>query len=632
MKNRLTILPISMLLLVCFFFTSYGQESDNNLKDSGQNNLDPRKYISIYEVDKNTGKSMIVWNGNEIDQNSTNVVPQKVRTVDLNSELKIIFDAKKLKTMGLSGNISLQATVGERRIEVNPYSLIGQSQVNYGIKSKPISDLSRSLIQFSKNSNILHGFLMEMSGDIKFPARSGNRTFTANEIIGYLRQFETIISTYSDTTNLNLKKLFDDNLVISNKKNPDSLKFNEKSNHILELVRAGDGVELNNESKNGNLKIFKPNFQYTILNFGDINYVIALDIFKIKNSLTNDLISFLNNKNYTKKDLVSKIEQLIDGLEKKDIENLKDKFDEMSNYLSQFIMYYDFYMKDEDDTKATVLSILGTDNLSLTNLFIELKEFQKIIQTNPSTISFNQFNKLSNQYAKYIERVFNAEVLLPMFGNLPPDYFSDSDRKNNYNIDSDDDTSDSVIRYINEFLANQFVTATIDLKKAGVKEGETLSITMLWSKSFKTKSDNEYDPLTVASFQVKELGWRLNVASSIILVNRPGIESNSLPNNYSPSRFKGSPGVSLLATYTGLKERSGSFLERLSPSFGLNVSYLDFDTSKDVEIGAGLILGLFRNRVFFTYGFNLNVPDKPGYIGVGFSFAEIIAEVVKPSK
>lgn len=368
-----------------------------------------------------------------------------------------------------------------------------------------------------------------------------------------------------------------------------------------------------------------------VLNLSRLSRLLV-DILPITtNNLTDNINFFLRSDGtIDKKTLRETIKEITVYSEKQETIELQTNLATLTRHLNQFILYYDYYTKDEDDTKTTVLRVLGVDNLTFTNLFVKLKEFQSFITANSSNITVKQLKNLSKEYSLTIENAFYIQGELQMFNNIP------QDKKNYYESNklSDEDVKvvTKVEKVINDFLASQFVTATIDLKKAGIKEGEILSITMLWSKSFKTKSDNEFDPLTIASFQVKELGWRLNVASSIILVNRPSIDDNNPPKNYSPTRFKGSPGVSLLATYTGLKERSGAFLERLSPSLGLNVSYLDFDTSKDVEIGAGLIAGFFRNRVFFTWGFNLNVPDKSQYIGLGFSFAEIIAEVVKPSK
>ena len=73
--------------------------------------------------------------------------------------------------------------------------------------------------------------------------------------------------------------------------------------------------------------------------------------------------------------------------------------------------------------------------------------------------------------------------------------------------------------------------------------------------------------------------------------------------------------------------RKNRFMNFFEPSFGLNVSYLDFSTEKDVEIGTGLQLGLFKNKIFFGYGVNLHMlspkNQSPTYFYVGFSFARL---------
>ena len=113
----------------------------------------------------------------------------------------------------------------------------------------------------------------------------------------------------------------------------------------------------------------------------------------------------------------------------------------------------------------------------------------------------------------------------------------------------------------------------------------------------------------------------------------------------SPSNFKGSGGAVLMWTFnkedkgleitTGNADNNYEYIAKrknkvwnfIEPSFGLNVSYLDFSTEKDVEIGTGLQLGLFRNKIFFGYGINLHMisPKKqaPTYFYIGFSFAHI---------
>jgi hypothetical protein len=74
-------------------------------------------------------------------------------------------------------------------------------------------------------------------------------------------------------------------------------------------------------------------------------------------------------------------------------------------------------------------------------------------------------------------------------------------------------------------------------------------------------------------------------------------------------------------TYTA-GERA-DFIQRLQPSFGINVSYLDFDDQQSFEVGVGALVGLWKNKVFFGWGRNLHQVSNPGYFCLGFSFGKI---------
>ena len=122
-------------------------------------------------------------------------------------------------------------------------------------------------------------------------------------------------------------------------------------------------------------------------------------------------------------------------------------------------------------------------------------------------------------------------------------------------------------------------------------------------------------------------------------------EGDADPDKLSPSNFKGSGGAVLMWTYRGedkgvrisvnnKKSRPDNsaysvrgrkqFLNLVQPCIGVNVCYLDFSTEKDVEIGTGLQLGLFRNKIFFGYGYNLHMlKDEPRYFYLRFSFAKL---------
>jgi hypothetical protein len=71
-------------------------------------------------------------------------------------------------------------------------------------------------------------------------------------------------------------------------------------------------------------------------------------------------------------------------------------------------------------------------------------------------------------------------------------------------------------------------------------------------------------------------------------------------------------------------------LKWFEPSFGLNISYVDFSKQRDIEVGVGGVVGLFRNKVFFSSGINLNTPNKHNsYFAIGFSFTSLATKLVE---
>lgn len=90
--------------------------------------------------------------------------------------------------------------------------------------------------------------------------------------------------------------------------------------------------------------------------------------------------------------------------------------------------------------------------------------------------------------------------------------------------------------------------------------------------------------------------------------------------------------------------RNNPFWRALRPSFGVNVSFTDWDDpafdqatgqfaagtkGSDIEITSGLVAGLFDGVVQATWGANLNVGTKPWYAGLGFSFVNVVDRLGK---
>jgi hypothetical protein len=176
-------------------------------------------------------------------------------------------------------------------------------------------------------------------------------------------------------------------------------------------------------------------------------------------------------------------------------------------------------------------------------------------------------------------------------------------------------------------------TRAIDLDAANATENERLNISLIWY-GVSVNSDSllatEARPiqLPLGTYALRHTGWEHGVHDSFFLVKR--INEPDIADNLSPSNFKGSAGVSFLWSYatTGIDRTiSVGALNSIEPSLGLNISYLDFDTSKDLELGVGVVIGLFRNLFFVTYGRNLNVKVDPRYFSIGFSFTDLSAKI-----
>jgi hypothetical protein len=190
-----------------------------------------------------------------------------------------------------------------------------------------------------------------------------------------------------------------------------------------------------------------------------------------------------------------------------------------------------------------------------------------------------------------------------------------------------------------KIIYKKLVYASIDLSKSGAKAGEVLHIYVTW-KITKLTGSAVPPRLTIGKYYIRETGWKVEVSDIFSLVERIG-ENKDNSGTVSPSNFKGAGGAVLMLTYfgedRGLKitnrgdtykiHKKNRLLNALQPSIGINISYLDFSTKKDVEIGTALQVGLFRNKIFFGYGLNLHMirsqDISPRYIFLGLSFAKL---------
>ena len=108
-------------LLFIFVFTfSFTLTFSQNSKG-----IDPRQFVKIYELNRQTNNSQIIYSNYSI----------KVNTLDINSLITIQFDKDSMRNNPYYyGNVSLRAEIDQELIKVSPYSEVGEKQSEVGVK------------------------------------------------------------------------------------------------------------------------------------------------------------------------------------------------------------------------------------------------------------------------------------------------------------------------------------------------------------------------------------------------------------------------------------------------------------------------------------------------------------------
>jgi hypothetical protein len=169
-------------------------------------------------------------------------------------------------------------------------------------------------------------------------------------------------------------------------------------------------------------------------------------------------------------------------------------------------------------------------------------------------------------------------------------------------------------------ITNRLKDGVISLEVQDINPGDLLQVKLLHFQNFRAadaKEQPEPSSETIALIEVQNYHYRSTVADSFLLIKRV---AEKTPED--ESNFKGGAGVSLLFSRTP-RPIERRFWAPFHPSWGINVSYLDFDPKKELEIGAGPVFGFFKDQVHTGVGWNLNVRDHRFYYFVGFSFAKI---------
>nr|WP_294928973.1 hypothetical protein [uncultured Flavobacterium sp.] len=604
MKLTFTINRTFKILLLVFSTFSFSQTKEDNKSNS----IDPRQYITIfYQKTSSQGKFDTIWNWED-----NIIIPnQKYNYVDVNGEIKIDFAKMKLiSNRDFEGTISLEAEIsgdnGTRKIEVNPYSEVGVERVPIGIKSEAPAEIAKKLLNlFIRLQGIDYRFIQNYNSfnkdDIKrkiiIEEKSkkliemiNSQTPNKDDIVHEVLTIEDLV--YNDFYSYDSKK------ESRNKFDDPNLKIKGIQNKFETMIQIYK--ERYSEDRANYIRLFKDSYYNALAEVG-----IVLDYLNSFESggedATKAFLSLIN------KDLVG-------------YNSLKKTLNEAQKKLSDVKLNY-----DESNTDLE-LALLDNADL-LTETYKTLYEISKF-RGSPFEEILNSLPEKSFDETQFATMIEKEEQQRKFSRNLI---------QNNLQ-----QLSEKLSVAAGKIIYKKLVYATIDLGKSGAKSNEVLNLYVTWVLDPKKDKMQNSPRLPIGKYYIRETGWKTEITDMFALIKRQH-ESDVDQTTVSPSNFKGSGGVVLMWTYNKedrgivkkIKKESGEITitrkrklsNFLEPSIGLNVSYLDFSTAKDVEIGTGLQLGLFKNKIFFGYGVNLHMispkDQSPTYLYVGFSFAKL---------
>ncbi len=356
---------------------------------------------------------------------------------------------------------------------------------------------------------------------------------------------------------------------------------------------------------------------------GDYSLIAILNTNPIEVSPYSEIgqnYTTLSTSSYSAKEIavrVIKTERMLNKLydsikDNKTLENFNKSQNNIINFRI-FKSYIDWADSLNSGTKKIFLSSLGIDNTL----------YDKTIRPNLLALD-SLLEKDINSIDSLNQKVFESTSYLIQLIKEKTDKDNEQQKlAQRENVEKETELIKAHSKQIAEALFSELHFATIDLAKVNAKPGDKLYIKLI-RKGSQIKDSNKNGTNTnnglmydIVTLYIRKTGWYGKISDSFLFINR--IDQGGLANDTdaSNSRFKASPGASFYLQYGARKKGYA-----LNPSFGINVSFLDFSQERDLELGVGVVLGLFDNTLSATFGYNLHIEgsNNPWYFGFGFSF------------
>ncbi len=548
-----------------------------------------------------------------------------------------------------AGKISLAARIADRPIEVEGYSEVGKNRTVVGTTGMPPHKfiLNMKLFQYKINRLLLDLSKIEEKLKLKLIQDDEQTKLLRyyNEVKSISRILKIFMSDSSTATAI-FKVV---------KASP---TYIEDSSLVLDEIIS---------KSESNISRIQQNPSEISSSADYLKAAIEQDSTKItlKNNELNQYQSALRNITGEKKN-ISEIDLRLKQLkeEQKEIEgNLKKYEAKITEIEARFAISSDDekkalrdeqinlaqsieIMKDKDkENKANVakyeeltqqinerLRKLGSqakfDELqkSVETLTTEIADLNKSVNTNMSKLASLSEGYSNGEYLKFFRQTY--QLIKDLEENI------NYDVKHHQKVSKIEIDQEDLNQYWNEprrksaykEIYKNLTEGQIVIRKIDAKPGDVITIELLYYQ-FQADKPVSY---TIAEIYVGDYSWNTTVADSFLLVKAMNEKSSS---NVSPSNFKGAAGVSLFWSKNPRPEQGYNWFYK-NLSWGVNVSYLDFDTTKDFEVGVGPIIGFFDNRIHIGLGYNLNSEgsfSNKTYFFLGFSFAKIADRIFSKS-
>ncbi|MCB0722265.1 MAG: hypothetical protein KDC42_08170 [Ignavibacteriae bacterium] len=519
---------IILFLLFLFVANCYGQ-----LKDTS--NLDPRQFIKIYQ-NQDPNEPIGQWSNQQFKTLRSSLSPKSLLTIEF-------LIGKIISQESIFGNLSIGAKLNDRKIEVSPYSEVGEKQ-KIILDARPSDEISTRFLNLGTSINNLKSLIETFKVQIK--------------------NFEAEIKSTNASNEL----------------------FDEQVNLLKEFL-----IERGSQSKK--------DYRDTLLNSKIITLNTVLKTYsQYSSSIIPSRIELLIGSNNFDNflDIVRKLESIdqprINTTEFKN--NLKSAISSISNEILLVLDNIQYFKKNGSQTLDVFQTLIKNDDIG---------PFEKQLTTVKNDVKID--DKLEGEALLNSAKEILYKLILIEF--FKTEYFESNEVKDK----------------IKKKIFSDLLYATIDLEKSTALDGDILEIYLITNRfSNLDNSDKSEKPkpieLPLCKYKIIKVGWDFNISDSFTLVKSMKNDTNVA--NFTKSIFKPSPGISMLWSYGG--EEANDFWNILFISFGVNASYLDFQSDKDVEIGVGPILGFFKNKLFFSMGYNL-YSNQGGYYSIGLSFINL---------